>query len=150
MSRPTVNVRVPPDFKGQEVNFLAAVGALEVMPDVTARVIINERTGTIVATHNVRISRVAVSHGSLTITVASSLDASQPGPLAEAGETVILPSTQTEVNEVKGAFQILDDFPTIERLTSALNALGVSTREMISILQAMKSAGALQAQLIIH
>ena len=146
----TVNVRVPPDFKGQEVNFLAAVGALEVMPDVTARVIINERTGTIVATHNVRISRVAVSHGSLTITVASSLDASQPGPLAEAGETVILPSTQTEVNEVKGAFQILDDFPTIERLTSALNALRVSTREMISILQAMKSAGALQAQLIIH
>ncbi len=146
----TVNVKLPEPFLGQEVNFLAAVGSLEVMPDVIARVVINERTGTIVATQNVRISTVAVSHGSLTITVASSLEASQPSPFSETGETVVLPSTETVVSETKGGFKMVEDFPTIERLTTALNALGVSSREMISILQSMKKAGALQAELVVN
>jgi flagellar P-ring protein precursor FlgI len=146
----TVNVRVPPAYHGQEVSFIAAVGMIEVMPDVTAKVIINERTGTIVATSNVRISEVAVSHGSLTITIANNLTISQPNPFAEEGATVVAPSTDVEVTEVSGGFQMVEDFPSLERVTSALNALGVSTREMMAILQAMRKAGALQAELILN
>jgi flagellar P-ring protein precursor FlgI len=145
-----VRVRVPPLFDGREVEFFVALGGLDVVPDVPARIIINERTGTIVATSSVRISTVAVSHGSLTIAISSSLEASQPGAFAERGRTVVLPSTQTDVTEVQGGFQVVADFPSIEQVTSALNAMGVSTREMMSIFQAMKRAGALQAELIIN
>jgi len=145
-----VRVRVPAVFGGREVDFLAALGRLEVVPDTPARVIINERTGTIVATANVRISTVAISHGALTITVASSLEASQPGPFATGGQTAVLPSTKTDVTEVQGGFRVVEDFPSIEKVTAGLNAMGVSTREMMSILQAMKRAGALQAELIIN
>ncbi len=141
-----VNIRVPVEFEGQTTNFVAHVGLIDVMPDLVARVIINERTGTIVATSNVRISTVAVSHGSLTIAIASSLSASQPNAFA-GGETAILPSTDTQVSEQRGKFMVVEDFPTIERLTAALNAMGVTTREMMSILQSIKSAGALQAEL---
>ncbi len=145
-----VRVRVPDMFTGREVEFVSAIGRLEVVPDVPARIIINERTGTIVATANVRVSTVAVSHGALTISVASSLEASQPNPLSRNGETAVLPSTQTDVHEVKGGFQMVEDYPSIEKITAALNAMGVSTREMMSIFQAMKRAGALQAELIIN
>ena len=146
----SVNVRVPELFRGQEVNFLAVIGSLEVQPDTMARIIINERTGTIVATQSVRLSSVAVSHGALVITISSSLGVSQPPPLSEGGETQVVPSTQTNVQEVQGRFAVIENYPTLERLTQALNALGVSTREMISILQTMKRAGALQAELIIN
>ena len=145
-----VNVQIPEVFIGQEVNFIASLGTIEVVPDTSARVIINERTGTIVATHNVRISTVAVSYGSLTISIASNQNVSQPLPFSERGETEVTNSTDTTVDEQDGGFKIVNDFPTIERLTAALNALGVSTREMISILQSIKSAGALQAELIVN
>lgn len=146
----SINVRVPEVFRGQEVNFLAIIGNLEVNPDSVARIIINERTGTIVATHTVRLSSVAVSHGSLVITVSSTLGVSQPNALAEQGQTVVVESTETDVSEIQGQFAIIENYPTLERLTAALNALGVTTREMISILQTMKRAGALQAELIIN
>ena len=146
----TVNVELPEEFAGQETNFLASLGAIEMIPDLAARVIINERTGTIVATHNVRISTVAISHGSLTITIASNPEVSQPLPFSETGTTTTVPSTQTTVTETKGAFMVVEDLPTIDQLTSALNTLGVSSREMMSILQAIKKAGALQAELILN
>ncbi len=147
----TVRVALPGSFAGREVDFVAAIGALEMVPDTPARIIVNERTGTIVATSNVRVSTVAVSHGAITITIASSLTASQPGAFnSGGGRTAILPSTQTGVHEVQGGFTLIEDFPSIEKITSALNALGVSTREMMSIFQAMKRAGALQAELIIN
>ena len=149
MSAGTVNVYIPESFIGQEVNFLAAIGGIDVVPDVSAKVIVNERTGTIVATANVRISTVAVSHGSLTITIANTEEVSQPGALSQGGTTEKVSNEQVGVNETKGAFSVVHDFPTIERLTTALNALGVSTRDMMSILQSIKSAGALQAELII-
>ena len=146
----TVNVELPEEFEGQETNFLAEIGAIEMIPDLTARVVVNERTGTIVATHNVRISTVAISHGSLTITIASNPEVSQPLPFSETGETTLVPSTQTTVTETKGSFVVVEDLPTIEQLTSALNTLGVTTREMMSILQSIKKAGALQAELILN
>jgi flagellar P-ring protein precursor FlgI len=149
----TVNVIVPPEYSSYEVNFLASLGGIELEPDSVARVVINERTGVIVATSNVRVSKVAVSHGSLTISIASTLTASQPNaPLIgnAAGQTVVLPSTTTGVDEQKGSFKVVEEAPTIERVAAALNALGVSTRDMMSIFQTMKRAGALQAELVLN
>jgi len=145
----TVSVHVPSTYRGREVDFLADVGAIEMDPDSVARVVINERTGTIVATSTVRVSQVAISMGSLTITISSSPGVSQPAPFS-SGQTTIVPRTTTSVTEVKGGFKVVDDLPTIERLASALNALGVSTREMTAIFQTLKRSGALQAELIIN
>jgi flagellar P-ring protein precursor FlgI len=143
----SVNVIVPPEYNNYEVNFLASIGGIELEPDSVARVVINERTGVIVATSNVRVSKVAVSHGSLTISIASTLTASQPGPFSN-GNTAVLPSTTTNVNEGKGSFMVVEEAPTIEKVASALNALGVTTRDMMSIFQEMKRAGALQAEVV--
>ena len=145
----TVAVQVPAAYLGREVTFLADLGTLEVRPDAIARVVINERTGTIVATAAVRVSQVAISHGALTVSIASTLNVSQPNALA-GGQTVVTPTTQTKVTESKGKFSVVDEVPTIERLAGALNALGVTTREMMAIMQALKSAGALHAELVIN
>lgn len=145
----TVKVVLPAAFAARHVQFLSDLGQIEVSPDSEARVIINERTGTIVATSTVRISQVAVSLGSLTITIASNTGVSQPNPLS-GGQTMPVQSTQTKVDEGHGGFRVLNDPPTIEQLATALNTLGVSTRDMMAIFQALKRAGALQADLIIN
>lgn len=146
----SVSICVPDDFEGYEVNFIARMGAVEVEPDVPARVVINERTGTIVATANVKVSTVAISHGSLMINVTSNQGVSQPGALARAGNTVLTKSTQTSVEEGIGSLRVMDETPTIQQVAGALNALGLSTRDMMSIFQTMKRAGALQAELILN
>jgi flagellar P-ring protein FlgI len=146
----TIAVRLPAEFAGREVPFVAELGAIDVAPDTLARIVINERTGTIVATSTVRLSQVAIAHGSLTITVSSNVSVSQPNAFNNTGQTVAVPSTQTNVNETKGSFIVLNDSPTIERLAAALNALGVSTREMMAIFQTLKRSGALQAELVIN
>lgn len=146
----TIEVRIPAAFTGREVAFLANLGQLEVNPDTEARIIINERTGTIVATSTVRLSQVAISHGSLTITVSSNIGVSQPNAFSNTGQTVAVPSTQTAVNEVKGGFTVINDPPSIERLAAALNALGVSTREMMAIFSSLKRSGALHAEVVIN
>jgi len=131
------------------VNFVASLGAIEIIPDNTARVVINERTGTIIATASVRISTVAVSHGSLTINIASTQSASQPNAFSN-GKTAILKGTETTATEQKGGFKVIDELPTIQEVASAMNALGLSTRDMMAIFQAMKRAGALQADLVLE
>ena len=146
----SIDVKLPAAYAGREVAFLSEVGALNVTPDTLARIVINERTGTIVATSTVRLSQVAISHGALTITVTSNLGVSQPNSFNNSGETVVVPSTQTDVNEKKGGFTVVEEAPTIDRLASTLNALGVSTREMMAIFQTLKRAGALQAELVIN
>ncbi len=145
----TVQVHLPSKYTGREVSFISDLGVIEVTPDTMARVVINERTGTIVATASVRISEVAVADGSLTITVTSNMGASQPNPLSQ-GTTVPLQSTQTSATETKGSLIVINELPTIEQLASALNSLGVSTREMMAIFQTLKRAGALQADLVIN
>jgi len=145
----TVNICVPEDYRGYEVNFIASLGAIEVQPDNLARVVINERTGTIIATSAVRISAVAVSHGSLTITIASTQGVSQPAPFSN-GKTTVVQGTETQANEQKGGFKVVEELPTIQEVASALNALGLSTRDMMAIFQAMKTAGALQADLVLE
>lgn len=145
-----VRVRLPEGLDGSPVDFIAHLQAVEVTPDSPARIIINERTGTIVATSRIRISSCAVSHGNLTISIATTLTASQPAPFSEKGETVVTPSTDTNVTESRGAMIPLPELPTVEKVAAALNSLGVTPRDMMAILQAMKHAGALQAELVIR
>lgn len=146
----TIKVKLPPEFVGRDVAFISELGNIESAPDTLARIVINERTGTIVATSTVRLSQVAISHGSLTITISSNIGVSQPNAFSSGGQTVAVPTTKTDVNEVKGGFTVLNEPPTIEKLASALNALGVSTREMMAIFQTLKRSGALQADLVIN
>lgn len=146
----TVRVRMPDEFESSPVTFVALVEAVEFEADVPARVVINERTGTIVATSRIHIASCAVAHGNLTISVASTLSVSQPGPLAQTGQTAVTPSTDTKVKEEKGSMVPLPEMPTVERVASALNSLGVTPRDMMTLFQAMKEAGALQAELVIR
>jgi len=146
----TVTVKLPSAYAGREVTFISDLGTIDVTPDSPARIVINERTGTIVATSTVRISQVAISHGSLTITVTQNLAVSQPNAFNNTGQTTVTPTTQTGVTETKGRFIVFNEAPTVDRLAAALNALGVSTREMMSIFQTLKRSGALQAELVIN
>jgi flagellar P-ring protein precursor FlgI len=146
----SVRVLMPPGLESTPVDFISQIEGIEVNADVPARIIINERTGTIVATARIRIASCAVSHGNLTISIASTLDVSQPSPFSQTGQTVTTPSTDTKVKEEKGALIPLPDMPTVEQVASALNALGVTPRDMMSMFEAMKQAGALQAELIIR
>jgi flagellar P-ring protein precursor FlgI len=146
----TIQVKVPASYRGRNVDFVADLGMIDVNPDTLARIVINERTGTIVATSTVRISEVAIAMGSLTIAVTSNLSVSQPNSRSSGGTTQVVPSTQTSAVETKGAFTVLNEPPTIERLAAALNAFGVSTRDMMAIFQTLKRSGALQAELIIN
>ncbi len=146
----TVTVALPEKYRGRDVAFIADLGQVEATPDTLARIVINERTGTIVATSTVRISQVAIAHGSLTITVTNQQGVSQPNAFSSGGQTTPVSSTQTAVNEGKGAFTVFGEQPTIERLAAALNALGVSTRDMMAIFQTLKRSGSLQAELVIN
>jgi flagellar P-ring protein precursor FlgI len=102
-----------------------------------------------VATSRIRIAHCAVSHGNITINVSSTLSVSQPNPLG-AGVTVVTPRTTTEVTENKAGLVALPELPTVEQVASALNSLGVTPRDIMAIFQALKQAGALQAELIIR
>jgi flagellar P-ring protein precursor FlgI len=146
----TVQVRIPEGAQGMPVDFIARLESLEMMPDAPARIIINERTGTIVATSRIQISSCAVAHGNITINISSSLDVSQPNPFSKGGQTVVTPRTSTQVTETKSALVALPELPTIEKVASALNNLGVTPRDMMAIFQAMKQAGALQAELVLR
>ncbi|HTI97857.1 MAG TPA: flagellar basal body P-ring protein FlgI [Dongiaceae bacterium] len=146
----TVTVRIPSGGEDFPVDFIARLEAIEVTPDTPARIIINERTGTIVATASIQISSCAVSHGNITINVASTPSVSQPNPLSTNGQTVVTTTTTTDVTESKSAVIPLPELPTVEKVASALNSLGVTPRDMMAIFQAMKQAGALQAELLIR
>ncbi|MEO5958829.1 MAG: flagellar basal body P-ring protein FlgI [Opitutaceae bacterium] len=146
----TLRVTLPANYQGRDVAFIDVLGQVETAADTLARIVINERTGTIVATSTVRISQVAVAHGSLTITIANNMGVSQPNAFNNSGQTTPTQSTQVSANESKGSFIILNEQPTIERLATVLNALGVSTREMMAIFQTLKRSGALQAELVIN
>ena len=145
----TVRVEMPGTAAGQPVDFIARLEQVELTPDIPARIIINERTGTIVATAAIHISSCAVASGNITINVASSQDVSQPNAFG-AGTTEVTKRTSTQVTESKSLLVPLPDLPTVEKVASALSALGATPRDMMAIFQAMKQAGALQAELIIR
>lgn len=148
-SAQNLELTIPESYRGSETNFIASVEAIRVETDRTARVVMDERTGTIVATSDVRLSPVAVSHGNITVSVASTPLISQPGAFSE-GETVQDEVTEVEVVEVQGGFSRISGGPTLSDLTTSLNSLGVSSRDMMVILQSIKSAGALHAEIVIE
>ena len=146
----TVRVRMPADWAGSPMDFIAQLETLEVTPDVPARIVINERTGTIVATARIHISSCAVAHGNVTISIASTQDVSQPTAFSQGGTTAVTSRTDAKIKEDKGALVALPELPTVEKVAAALNALGVTPRDMMSMFEAMKEAGALQAELILR
>lgn len=161
----TVKLKVPDRFQGRIVELISQIGMLDVAPDTMAKIIVNERTGTVVMGTNVRISEVAVAHGNLTIQIKEEKNVSQPSAFAPSGEgagmvqfedgttvapggsTVVTPQSQVSVTEEKKQLIHLKKQNTIGKLVQALNAIGVSPRDLITVLQALKAAGALQAEL---
>jgi flagellar P-ring protein precursor FlgI len=132
------------------VDALARIEVLRVEPDSPAVVVIDEASGTIVMGANVRISTVAIAQGNLTIRVTESADVSQPGLLSQ-GQTVVTPRSQVQIDDQSDRrLGILPQNVTLRDLVAGLNALGVGPRDMITILQSIKAAGALQAELVVR
>lgn len=145
----TMEVRLPEDFRNNPVRFLSGIENLQVNPDSRARIVVNERTGTIVMGSSVRLSTVAVAHGNIRLTVKESALVSQPHPFSELGETVVIPDTELELEEEDASFVVMEEGVSVGDVASALNAIGVSPRDVITIFEAIKAAGAMRAELVI-
>jgi flagellar P-ring protein precursor FlgI len=145
-----VKVTLPAGFRGHVAEYLAQVEGLDVAVDAPAKVVVNERTGTVVLGEHVRLSTCAISHGNLTISVKSTLNVSQPpAPVigSTGGQTTVTPDVQTDVKEQEARLMVVDETVTLGDVVRALNAVGVTPRDLVAILSALKSAGALQANL---
>ena len=143
----TIEVAVPEKYKGNTVALVTLIERLGVRPDMVSKVVINERTGTVIMGENVRIATVAIAHGNLSIEIKEDSNVSQPLPFSRTGQTVVTPESQVLVQEGNNPIFLVESGVSIGELVKALNALGVSPRDLISIFQALKAAGALQAEL---
>lgn len=142
-----IMVKVPNKYLDDNVTFISDLETVRVQTDVVAKVIINERTGTIIMGSNVRLSSVAISQGGVTVKIGTEFDVSQPGALSRTGETAVTPRVDVNVKERKPESVILPDGATVEEVVRGLRAVGATARDIISILQAIKGAGALAADL---
>jgi flagellar P-ring protein precursor FlgI len=143
----TIEVKVPDKYLGNTVALVTMIERLGVTPDIVSRVVINERTGTVIMGENVRISTIAIAHGNLSIEIKEDQRVSQPLPFSRGGETVVTPESQVLVQEGNNPIFLVESGVSIGEVVKALNALGVSPRDLIAIFQALKAAGALQAEL---
>ncbi len=144
----TVELTIPANYRGTAVDLLTDIEQLRVEPDTPARVVIDESSGVIVMGRDVRVSQVAIAQGNLTISVTETPQVSQPNPFAEVGETVVVPRTEVGIQDgTERRLAVLDGSVSLQVLVDGLNALGVSPRDMITILQSIKAAGALQAEI---
>lgn len=141
----SINVSVPPQYRNNLVPLMASVENLEVTPDTVAKVVVDEKTGTVVLGKDVRISRAAVAHGNLQITVQESEQVSQPGPFSQ-GQTVVTPETNINVREENRRLHMVEG-ATLQELVDGLNAIGAMPRDLISILRSLQVSGALHAEL---
>jgi len=143
----TVTLQVPAEYRGRLPEFISLVEAIDVPVDMPARVTVNERTGTVVIGENVRIASVAIAHGNLTIEIKTEFQVSQPKPFApEKAETVVVPKTEVTSSEPKASLVEVSGV-TLGEIVKGLNSLGVTPRDLIAILQALRSSGALRAEL---
>lgn len=142
----TVRLDVPPDARSQVVEMITRLENLDVQPEIVAKVIVNERTGTVVMGDRVRILPIAVAQGSLTVQVTEQPNVSQPLPFSQ-GKTVVTPQTNIQVQEKKAALSVVGGGVTLGELIQGLNAIGATPRDLIDVLQAIKAAGAMQAEL---
>lgn len=143
----TIEVQVPEKYKGNTVELVTMIERLGVTPDVVSKVVINERTGTVIMGEGVRISTIAIAHGNLSIEIKENQNVSQPLPFSRSGRTVVTPDSEVLVQEGKNPIFLVESGVSIGEVVKALNALGVSPRDLIAIFQALKAAGALQAEL---
>lgn len=144
----TVQLTIPADRHSDVVGLMTEVEQLDIVPDQTARVVIDEQSGVIVIGENVHINTVAIAQGNLTIRINETPQVSQPNALSTGGQTVVVPRTDISVDEGKESkLALLHSGVTLQELVQSLNALGIGPRDMISILQSIKAAGALQADL---
>ncbi len=143
-------VAIPPEFQNPagRIEFISRIETLDVVPDQVARVVVNERTGTIVVGTNVTISEVAIAHGNLVVEISALPIISQPTPFSE-GQTVVVPQTSTQVTTETSQLFTIQESVNIQDIATALNALGVTPRDLIAIFQALKVAGAMHAELVI-
>ncbi|MEK7773968.1 MAG: flagellar basal body P-ring protein FlgI [Deltaproteobacteria bacterium] len=142
-----VVVAVPDEYKKGVVEYISKIESLDVRPDNVTKVVINERTGTVVIGENVRLSTVAISHGDISIEIKTQFYISQPPPFSPRGETVVVPVEKAAVTEEKSRLILLPETVTLGEVVRALNLVGVTPRDLVAILQAIKAAGALQAEL---
>ncbi|GJE16328.1 flagellar basal body P-ring protein FlgI [Methylobacterium marchantiae] len=143
----TVTLQIPAKYNGNMIRLVTEVEQLKVEPDQTARVIVDERSGIIVMGRDVRVSTVAIAQGNLTVTITEQPQVSQPAPLSN-GTTTVVPRTGVKVDTGEGnKLALVKEGVTLRELVDGLNALGVGPRDLISILQAIKAAGALQADI---
>ena len=168
MDSGTLHMQVPENYRGRVVEMVAMLENLDITPDAVAKVVVNGRTGTVVVGENVRISTVAVAHGNISVVIKENTWVSQPAPFAPSaplgtntgqyspqggvvaapgGQTVVVPDSEVIVDEEKNRLILLPSGSTIGELVRALNAIGVTPRDLISIFQTLKAAGALHAQL---
>ena len=144
----SLRVSIPLEERDQLVNFIASLESLTIRPDSMARIVVNEKTGTIVMGEDVRIATVAVSHGNLNLVITEKDQVSQPMPFSK-GETVVVPDTTMEVTEDTGNLVVMEMGVSIGDVAQALNAIGATPRDLIAIFQAIKAAGALHAEMVI-
>jgi flagellar P-ring protein precursor FlgI len=143
-----VRLTVPGRYRDNTVALITDIEQLPVEPDQTARVVIDEHTGTIVMGENVRISTVAIAQGNLTIRITETPQVSQPAPFSATGTTTTVPRTEINVEEgQQNKLSVMSGGVTLQELVNGLSALGIGPRDLISILQAVKAAGALQAEI---
>ena len=144
----TVSINIERSRRDDLIQMLTDIEQLRIQPDQAAKVIIDEKSGIIVIGENVRINPIAIAQGNLTIRITENPQVSQPAPFSTTGETVVVPRTDINVDEQSGnKLNILKTGVSLQELVDGLNALGVGPRDMISILQAVKAAGALQAEI---
>lgn len=144
----TVHLQVPENRRGDIVGLMNDIEQLQVVPDQVARVVIDEQSGVIVMGENVHINTVAIAQGNLTIKITETPQVSQPSPLSQGGTTTVVQRSDISVDESKDAkLALLRSGVSLQDLVQSLNALGIGPRDMISIMQSIKAAGALQADL---
>ena len=142
----TIRVHVPDDMRKNMVGMMASLEQISINPDAKARIILDERTGTVVMGQDVRISSVAIAHGNLSVTIKENPQVSQPAPFSQ-GQTVITPQSKVNVSEEEKRLIVMPAGASLGEVVKALNAIGVSPRDLIAVFQAIKAAGALQADL---
>jgi flagellar P-ring protein FlgI len=142
----TILVLIPDQFLKNPTDFIGMVGNLRIVPDIPARVVINERTGTVIIGENVRISSVLITHANLSVLTTEAPQVSQPAPFSD-GETTVVPRTEIDVFEETAPLTVFDATTTVGDLARAMNALGVAPRDLSSIFQQLKESGALHAEL---
>lgn len=146
----TVVVRVPSDYADNQVGLLARVQVLEVEADAPARVVIDERTGTVALGANVRIGEAAVAQGGLTVEIGERFGVSQPNALARGGQTAVVPESDVQATQEDGPLRLVPETATLSDVVAALNAIGARPRDLMAIFQALRAAGALRAEVEVH